>query len=366
MIKVKKELIIYFSKFSIGGMERSLVEFLKNSNLSKNYNITLYVGYSLENSYLEESKKYANVKLICMGKWNIFAKIKTFLIMEFTYLKYLIKNPNYSVSICYPHQHKILAKLARISSKNNIIFIHADLVNSRTSKEQNKLLKKMKFDKFAKIACVSEKAKESFLKLVPDYKGKTYIINNYVDGKYIIEKSNEIIDDYEFKGKTFINISRQVDKTKQISMILKATKLLNQEGYKFNLILVGNGIDHNNYKEFIKNNNLTNVDAIGSRLNPYKYLKKSSFLLLTSKSEGYGMVLDEARVLNIPIISTNVGNAKTVIEEGYGLLAEMSIEGIYKSMKEFLDNGFQTKEFDYIKFNQNITNKIDEMVSDNI
>ena len=363
---MKKNLIIYFSKFSIGGMERSLVEFLKNSNLSKNYNVTLFVGYSLENSYLEEAKKYANIKLICKGKWNILAKLKTFLVLELTYLKYLIKKPNYDVSICYPHQHKILAKLARISSKNNIIFIHADLVNSRNECERNKLLKKIKFNKFAKVACVSEKAKESFLTLIPNYKGKIYVINNYVNGEYIKEKSNEIIDDYEFKNKTFINISRQVDKTKQISLILEATKRLNQENYKFNVLLIGNGIDHNNYKEFIKNNNLTNVDLIGSRLNPYKYLKKSSCLLLTSKSEGYGMVLDEARVLNVPIISTDVGNANIVINEGYGLITESSIEGIYKCMKEFLDNGLPIKKFDYNKFNQNITNKIDEMVSDNI
>ena len=362
---MKKELIIYFSKFSIGGMERSLVEFLKNSNLSKNYNVTLYVGYSLENSYFDEVKQYANVKLICKGKWNLFSKIIAFLVMESKYIKYLIKKPNFDCSICYPHQHKILAKLARVSSKNSIIFIHADLVNSRTPDVAKKLLKKIKFEKFAKIACVSERAKESFLALLPNYTGKVYVINNYINGKYVLEKSNEIVDDYEFKNKTFINISRQVEKTKQISMIIEASKRLVEENYKFNVILIGNGPDHNRYKEMISNYNLTNIDAIGSRINPYKYLKNADALLLASKSEGYGMVLDEARVLNIPIISTDVGDAKKIIADGYGFLAENSIEGIYRCMKEFLDNSFKSKKFDYDEFNKNITNKIDEMVSDN-
>ncbi len=361
---MKKELIIYFSKFSIGGMERSLVEFIKNSNLHKNYNITLYVGYSLENSYLEETKKYANVKLICKGNWNTFNKIKTYLTMELRYIKYLIKKPKYEVSICYPHQHRILAKLARVSSKNNIIFIHADLINSRDSKTLNKLLTKIKFEQFAKIACVSSRAKESFLQAVPNYKGKVYVINNYINGEYILAKSTEKIEDYEFKNRTFINISRQVEKTKQISMIIEATKKLNQENYKFNILLIGNGPDHNYYKELINKYNLTNIDLIGSRLNPYKYLKKSDALILTSKSEGYGMVLDEARVLNIPIITTNVGDAEKIINEGYGFLAENNVDGIYTCMKAFLDKGFHTKEFDYKKFNENITNKIDEMVSD--
>ena len=361
---MKKELVIYFSKFSIGGMERSLIEFLKNSNLNNDYNITLYVGYSLENSYLEEAKKYANVKLICKGKWNILAKIKTFLIMELTYLKYLIKKPNYDCSICYPHQHKILAKLTRISSKNNIIFIHADLVNSRSIEKQNKLLNKIKFEDFAKIACVSEKAKESFLKLRPNYSGKLYVINNYVNGEYIKEKSNEIIDDYEFKNKTFINISRQVEKTKQIKLIIEASKKLVQENYQFNVLLVGNGPDHKYYRELINEYNLTNIDLIGSRLNPYKYLKKADCLILTSKSEGYGMVLDEARVLNVPFIATDVGNASNIANEGYGVIAENTVDGIYNAMKNFLNKSFKIKEFDYNKFNQNITSKINEMVSD--
>lgn len=361
---MKKELIIYFSKFSVGGMERSLVEFLKNSNLNKNYNITVYVGYSLENSYLEEARKYANIELICKGKWNLLAKIKTFIAMEFKYIKYLIKKPNYDVSICYPHQHKILAKLARISSKNNIIFIHADLVNSRNEVEREKLLNKIKFEKFAKIACVSEKAKESFLTLRPNYKGKIYVINNYANGEYIISKSNEVIDDFEFKNKTFINISRQVEKTKQISMIIEAAKKLVEENYKFDVLLLGNGPDHNYYKELIDKYNLKNIYPIGTRLNPYKYLKKADCLLLTSKFEGYGMVLDEARILNVPIISTNVGNASNIIKEGYGILADNNIEGIYNSMKEFLDKGIAKKEFNYKEFNQNITDKINEMVSD--
>ena len=82
----------YFRKYNGYPMPNILAsEILSISSelirLSKNYNVTLYVGYSLENSYLEETKQYANVKLICKGKWNIFTKIKTFLVMELTYLK---------------------------------------------------------------------------------------------------------------------------------------------------------------------------------------------------------------------------------------------------------------------------------------
>ena len=188
---MKKNLIIYFSKLSIGGMEKSLIELLKNSNLTKNYNVTLYLGYVIEKSYLEEAKKHADVKLICKGKWNLFGKIKTYIKMQLTILKYRFKRPNYDCAICFTHNHKILSTLTRLSSKNNIIFIHSDLIKSRDTKTRNKLMKNLKFEKFKKIVCVSNRVKDSFLKLRPNYNGKIYVINNYINGKNIIENSKE-------------------------------------------------------------------------------------------------------------------------------------------------------------------------------
>ena len=361
---MKKNLIIYFSKLSIGGMEKSLIEFLKNSHLKDNYNITLYLGYVIEKSYLEEAKKYAKVNVICKGKWNLVGKIKSYLIMQLTAFKYRLKSPNYDCAICYTHHHKILAKLTRLSSKNNIIFMHTDLVKSRDPKTLRKLMNDLKFEKFKKIVCVSERAKDSFLELKPECKNKVFIINNYINGKDVIEKSKEKVDDYEFKGITFINMSRHSEINKQVSFLIEAAKKLNAENYKFNVLLVGDGVSHKSYLELIKKYDLKNVQAIGSRLNPYKYLKRSSALVLSSKYEGYGMVLDEARALNVPIITTDAGNGEVIAKEGYGILVESTIDGIYKGMKEFLDKGFKAKKFDYMSFNNKITEMIDKVVKD--
>ena len=58
----------------------------------------------------------------------------------------------------------------------------------------------------------------------------------------------------------------------------------------------------------------------------------------------------QARVLNIPIISTPVADAKLILDEGYGILCENSIDGVYLGMKKFLDEGYPKKKFDYQKF----------------
>ena len=357
----KKKLIIFFSKLSIGGMERALVDLIKKSNLRNNYDVTLYVGYVIEKSFQNDLEKLIKVKVIWPYKWNIIGKIYSYIKMSIDKLK--LKN-KYDLSICYSHHHKILSDLTHIASNNTICFIHGDLSKSRSKEELIKLDNNLRFKEFNKIICVSNNAKKSFLKAYPDFKGKIYAINNYIDGENIINKSKEMVDDYSFDHKTFINISRHEERSKQVSLIILATKKLIDEGYKFKVLLIGDGESHSLYENLVKDNNLENViTLLGNRINPYKYLVKSSALVFTSKFEGYGLVLDEARVLNVPIITTNVGDAELIIKDGYGLLCEDNIDSIYLNMKKYLDEGFKPKKFNYEEFNNKITKELDEVIN---
>ncbi len=359
----KKKLIIYFSKLSIGGMERALMDFIRMSNLRNNYEVTIYLGYVLEHSYLEELEKYVHVKVVCHGKWNYFNKVLTYLKMNMEYFKLLLGGQKYDCSICYTHHHKILSKLARKASENNICFIHTDLLKSRNKKQLNKLKKKLKFDQFAKIICVSFCAKDAFLKIYPNYQGKVVVANNYINGDDIIKKSKEKVDDYNFSGINFINIARHLDYHKHVSYIIEACNKLKNDYHDFHVLLIGDGPDHEMYAKLINKYKLNDkVLLLGSKVNPYKYLTHADAFVFSSQFEGYGIVLDEARVLNIPIISTDVADAKLILSDGYGILCENSIDGIYNGMKKYLDEGFPKRKFDYHKFNDQITKTIDEIV----
>ncbi len=62
-------------------------------------------------------------------------------------------------------------------------------------------------------------------------------------------------------------------------------------------------------------------------------------------------------VLNIPIVTTNVSDAKLDIENKYGIVVNNDDDSIYLGMKEYLDKGFIiNKKFDYEKFNEEIIN----------
>ena len=81
---MKKKMIIYMSKLSVGGMEKSLLNLIKYSNLKKNYDITLYVLYSLEEEYLKELESQIKVDLL----WNKKSEtlFYNYLNLHFSYL----------------------------------------------------------------------------------------------------------------------------------------------------------------------------------------------------------------------------------------------------------------------------------------
>lgn len=63
----------------------------------------------------------------------------------------------------------------------------------------------------------------------------------------------------------------------------------------------------------------------------------------------------ESMILNIPIITTDVSDAKEDIDNKYGFVVLNNDTGIYDGMKKFMDEGFKIKDnFDYVQYNQKI------------
>ncbi len=352
------------SKLSVGGMEKALLNLINYSNFVNDYDVTIYTLYSLEDKYLDELRTKVKVKLLWNHKWNILGKMVCAVKMTMYLVKLLLLKSSYDVAICYPYQHPILARLTRCTCANNIIFIHNNLEMKYGDKTLTHV-RKMKYDKFKKVICVSNNAKESFLRLCPNYHGKCIVINNYINGDEILTKSMEKITDFKHGDyPLFINIARHEEKSKKISRIIDASKKLVSEGYKFNVLLIGDGEDHLEYQRLVTEYKLDEVVyLIGKKVNPYPYLKMADCFVFSSLYEGYGIVLDEARILNKPIITTDVADAKAIVGEGYGILCTNDDDGVYDGMKEYLDKEFTfKKKFNYQKFNNVITNKLDEIV----
>ena len=101
---------------------------------------------------------------------------------------------------------------------------------------------------------------------------------------------------------------------------------------------------------------------MGNKSNPYPYLKKSSLLVALSTTEACPMMFIEAKILNIPILSTNFGSSYEFICNGEdGVIS--NIESISYCIGQLIgDNdkylSIKKKTIDFSYSNQDLTNKV--------
>jgi UDP-D-galactose:(glucosyl)LPS alpha-1,6-D-galactosyltransferase len=102
----------------------------------------------------------------------------------------------------------------------------------------------------------------------------------------------------------FIFVGRLDNKQKNISFMLKALSKIGPPNWE--LIIIGEGNDRKVLMALSKNLGISDkIKWHGFKTNPFNDLQEVSALLLTSRFEGFGMVLVEANQRGIPVISSD-------------------------------------------------------------
>lgn len=352
---------ILFSAYSldVGGIETALVTLL--NELANNYEITLVLEKE-QGIFLKEIPKNINIITYTPNdnKFVILRKICNY----FKQLKFKMKYKNkFDFAGCFATYSYPASFVARAASKNSVLWIHnnyLDFYNNDISQYREYFFD-LKINEFKKIIFVSNIDKQTFIAQFPEHAKKAVTCNNLIDYKKIINLSNEKVKDLKKENvTTFINIGRHDEKQKRLTRIIDATKKLNEEGYKFRVIFVGTGTATKLYKELTEN--IKNIEFLGVKQNPYPYLKNSDAMIVSSDFEGYPVVYVEAKILGVPIITTDVSDSKKDIDKKYGLVVEKSEKGVYNGMKEFLDKGFEPDKFNPEEYNAEILKKLERII----
>ena len=138
-------------------------------------------------------------------------------------------------------------------------------------------------------------------------------ISNSVDSEKMELLCQEAVD---LPDKPLFTTLGRLDYNKNQILLLKAAKEVKKLREDFMVYLLGEGEERQALEKYIRENDLEeNAKILGFKENPYPYMKHSVATVLTSLSEGFSLVLVESVMLNTPIISTDVGVAREVIEK---------------------------------------------------
>ena len=124
---------------------------------------------------------------------------------------------------------------------------------------------------------------------------------------------------------TIIHISCFEDKSKNISGLLESLKIIDDKGIDFKCKLIGEGMDLNLMKEKAKELQLINKVSFTGLLQGQALadeLSSGDFLVLSSNYENMPVVILEALASGLPVVSTNVGGIKEMIDDTKGILVK--------------------------------------------
>ncbi len=128
--------------------------------------------------------------------------------------------------------------------------------------------------------------------------------------------------------------------------LLNVCHRLNQDQLKYDLWILGEGWSRPELEGQIQRYQLKNVKLLGFKENPYQYIKQGDLFVCSSVNEGFSLVIAEAMMLGLPIISTDCAGPNELLDFGkYGLLVDNSEEGLYEGLKKLLNNPSLLQEY---------------------
>lgn len=389
--------VLFYTTFLTqgGGIEVAAIRYV-NEFVKRGYIVDLYIDYDFGKENIREKEvnkkikiKYLRseklskfiYKLRTLGKSNKFYNIFLYLFVilsDYFIWKRIIKDSKdkqYDLVITFFQFQS--SYITKIRARSHLIFLHGSVTRFFTGlRKYFKRLFFKKLNKFDYICTVSQEMGKELLRIAPELKSKQRTVYNPIDFNIIEEKGNEIEELSEkekniIKEKYLCSVGRldEVDKD-FTNLIIGYKELLEEENIKENLVIIGDGPNKRELENLVLRLKMEKrVIFLGRKQNPYIWIKNSEAFILSSKSEGFGIVLIEALVLNKKVVSSDcpVGPREILNNGKYGELFEVgNTKEMKKKIMKVLNPNYillENKSYLKNKFTDGIV-KIEEIIND--
>ena len=347
-----KKILIVNNNLEIGGVQKALINLLRE--VSKDYDVTLLL-FNISGTYVDEIP--SNVKVVQLKSWYRFLGIsqsqckkksdylkrgflafltktfgRTFALKLISLTQRKIKE-HYDVAISYLHNGNEKSfyggcnefVISRVNAEQKIAFLHCDFSKSGANTKRNINT----YEKFDKIAACSYGCMRSFKNCVGFDNEKIFKVSNCHDFERILSLSRDNPVEYCKDTINIVSVAR-LSCEKGIDRALNAVSFVSKRGINVRYHIVGDGPMRRELEKQAEEIGISSqVQFYGNCSNPYRYMANADLLLIPSYHEAAPIVIDEARCLHIPILSTKTTSSDDMItDRDCGWVCENSQSGI--------------------------------------
>lgn len=356
---IMKKILIVNNNMHIGGVQKSLVNLLRN--IADEYQITLLLlsdrGELMEeipdcvrvitpkSPYvylgLTRNDRVQKIHHICRGFFAAIARVfgRSWAIRMMAPFQNTLEGYDVAVSFLHSGAKKSFYGgcnefvLRHVRAKTKVTFLHCDYGMINADIEGNRKI----YEAFDRIAACSEGCRRAFLEHYPHLAERVYVAENFCDFDSVREKAAQEPILFDADQIHIVTVAR-LGKEKGVARGVQAIAKLGQLSKKVHYHIIGSGTEYDEVRQLIASNGLADtVTMYGQKANPYGYIQAADMLLIPSVSEAAPMVIHEAAVLGTPILSTKTSSAEEMIQErGLGWVCENSVEGMADMLTRLL------------------------------
>lgn len=270
------------------------------------------------------------------------------------------------------------------------LFVHNDMdMEIKTKHNVNRNLLSNAYQTYDNVAVVTPDLIPSTQKIAAYLKDKEHdgsanivVARNIIDYKKVLEQgAKEFKLDYgktfrnctlahldevlKSDAKKFITVGRFSEEKGHLRLMKAFKKVLKDYPDTYLFIVGGYGpLFPKMKKKALKMKISQNVIVIRYLSNPYPLVKACDYFALSSFYEGFGLVLAEADILDVPCFSTRVTGPTQFMEQYGGLLVDDSMDGIEQGIRACLEGKVPAKlTVDYEKYNEEAVAQFESLLS---
>lgn len=352
----KKNIAFLISLFLDGGTETVLIEYLRNLSNTGLYNLTLAIGYNMQQKEMFLSRIPHDVKIIhiiskpwLVKRYSMRLKqpMKLFdelflnpirrIILQTTLRKLAQQN-----EVIIDFNHAFGSFMTHIPAKK-IVFYHYSL----TINQQNDPTEMAKLQKRAAcydyLVTISKAMFDEAFLFFPQQKDKLRMIYNSINTQHLFNAAHQKVDDWRIEKPFILSITRLEEKQKDVTTLIKAYALLRKNhGHTEELYIIGKGNSLAQLQQTARECHVADhVFFLGFMSNPLPWTKQCSLFVQSSHFEGLPTTMIEALLLDKMIVATDCPTGpKEILNHGRAglLVPENDAEMLAKTMHEALTN----------------------------
>lgn len=183
---------------------------------------------------------------------------------------------------------------------------------------------------------------------------ETYSHDELTQGLSFVRRSKAILGDDIDRPFIFMTVGRLSPEKNHLRLI-DAFKIVHETNPATKLVIVGGGPLKRELESYVKLIGLSkNVVLTGFMANPHQLLTQADTFVLSSDYEGQPMVILEARILSLPIVTVNFGSVLGSVTPQEALITESTVDALATGMEMAISGDIPQLPFDVGAYNSQI------------